>query len=485
MRTATLMLLAAAGLGIRLYGIGDPLVAFHPLRHYRSAILARACYVDAAPSLPDWARRVSRDMREMQPAAEPPVMEWLACAASRVEGREDVTAGRVLAAMAWVAAAWPVVLLTRRFTASGPAFVAAAIHLFLPYGILATRTFQPDALMTCASLYAVVAAASYFERRGLRRFTIAAALAAAAGLIKPMSVFVTVPLTIGLAFASRPLGAGFTSGASLVAAGLALPVLYYSYGALFGTLAHDQMNMRFVPSLLPTSFFWMGWLTQIRRVFGAGIFAVAVVTTAIARDRRARMVMAAGWAGYAAFAVAFTYHVPTHDYYHLPFVSVAAIGTALTVDRAIAALKATKVARATPGVLALAVCIWGAASAWPRLTIPDAREIVTRYERIGALTEHDSKVIFLDFEYGYPLMYHGWMSGDTWPNADDLAAEQIDGQPPVDAAERFSRGYAAFAPRYFVVTDLRSLAAQPDLQRLLDERARLVEGTPHYRVYRF
>ncbi len=32
--------------------------------------------------------------------------------------------------------------------------------------------------------------------------------------------------------------------------------------------------------------------------------------------------LAALWIGYAAFAFAFTYHMPTHDYYHWPYIAV-------------------------------------------------------------------------------------------------------------------------------------------------------------------
>ena len=93
------------------------------------------------------------------------------------------------------------------------------------------------------------------------------------------------------------------------------------------------------------------------------------------------------------------------------------------------------------------------------------------YEEIGELTAHDTRALFLDTEYGYALMYHGQISGDSWPNRDDLAAEAIDGRPAVDAETRYVRDYADWGPRYFVVTDLGSLEASPDLQEMLERRA--------------
>ena len=113
------------------------------------------------------------------------------------------------------------------------------------------------------------------------------------------------------------------------------------------------------------------------------------------------------------------------------------------------------------------------------------RRLTQMYEEIGELAEHDTRALFLDTEYGYALMYHGQISGDSWPNRDDLAAEAIDGRPAVDAETRFARDYADWAPNYFVVTDLASLDASPDLQAMLDRRATPVRITNHYRVYRF
>ena len=82
-------------------------------------------------------------------------------------------------------------------------------------------------------------------------------------------------------------------------------------------------------------------------------------------------------------------------------------------------------------------------------------------------------------------MYHGQLSGDSWPNTDDLAAERLGGEPPITAQERFERDYASGKPTYFVVTDLASLKAEADLRALLDERVTVVEKTPTYHVYQF
>ena len=248
------------------------------------------------------------------------------------------------------------------------------------------------------------------------------------------------------------------------------------------------MRRRFVPELLWSSFFWSGMAIQVSRVVSLPLLAGAAIGGLIAPRSPGRWLLCSLLAGYAGFAAAFTYHMPTHDYYHLPYIAVVSLGVAALAAR-VELEAAARVSRWTLAGVSLALCtaigIAGALRALPRMGTANAAALVRSYEEIGELTEHDTKVVFLDAEYGYPLMYHGQLSGDAWPNGDDLAAEEVTGEAALTAEARFLRDYADFAPRFFVVTDLAALAASPDLQDMLARRARVVRQTDRYHVYRF
>lgn len=486
--TILLALLMIAALAIRTRELDQPIVRFHPTRHYRSAVLARACYYDHASGIAVSAKAVADANRVMQPAGEPQVMEWLACGAYLAGGREDVMIPRVIAVITWIVGAIPVWVIASRIGSPLGAVIAVALYLFLPYGIVASRNFQPDGLMTLASLWAIVALLRYHDDPRGSRLVTAALLVGVAGLIKPMSVFLTVPAILAAAGTPNESTASTQSTVgrvcALIALGLLSPVLYYGFEALTGTLVRDQMRMRFEPHLVTTVFFWRGLATMAARVETLPLLAVWAIAVFAAADRLGRRLLAALLAGYAAFAIAFTYHMPTHDYYHLPYLAVAAIGMAVLVARVEGFFSARARARLAYALCA-AVMVGGSLAAWPRLHLDDPGRFTQMYQEIGALTEHDTRALFLDTEYGYALMYHGELSGDSWPNRDDLAAEAIDGRPAVDAETRFARDYAEWAPNYFIVTDLSSLAASPDLQTMLDRRATPVRVTNQYRVYRF
>jgi hypothetical protein len=485
-RAIILCLLLVAGLAIRSRDITQPIVRFHPTRHYRSAVLARACYYDHASGIPDWARRVANAARAMQQAGEPELMEAAACAAYLAIGHENVTIPRVLAVVIWVSGAIPLLMLAARLASPLAAWLAVALYLFLPYGIVASRNFQPDQLMTVTSIWALVALVRHYDRPTRSRFVVAGLAVSVAGFVKPMSVFVTLPvlITLELLRDDQSWARRFIAAARLMLLGMLLPLIFYGYTALFGTLIQDQGHMRFVPHLIPTIFFWGGLSRMIARVETWPLLILAVVGMAVARDRVARWVLSSLFAGYFAFAIGFTYHVPTHDYYHLPYIPVTALGVAVLLARV-----ETLVPKRAPVMVAAALCVIaiaiGSMRAWPRLHFDGAAAMAKNFEEIGALAEHDTHVLFLDPEYGYSMMYHAQISGDSWPNVDDLAAEMIDERENIGAEERFERYYAGSSPTYFVITDLGSLAAEKDLQELLAKRTTPVRITSDYRVYKF
>src|SRR5262245_18900398 len=119
-------LLMLLGLLVRLHEIDQPIVRFHPTRHYRSAVLARACYYDHASGIPRWARDVADAGRSMQQAGEPPLMEWAACGAYLALGHENIMIPRLLAVVIWVAGAIPLWWLASRLASPTAALLAVA-----------------------------------------------------------------------------------------------------------------------------------------------------------------------------------------------------------------------------------------------------------------------------------------------------------------------------------------------------------------------
>ena len=121
------------------------------------------------------------------------------------------------------------------------------------------------------------------------RFAVAGLAVGAAGLIKPMSVFITVPV-LGMLALIEPLPwkQRIQAGAELLLVSMLAPLLFYGYSATMGSLVQDQMKMRFEPQLISTPFFWNGLGRMISRAETVPLFVLALLGVAIARDRVAR-----------------------------------------------------------------------------------------------------------------------------------------------------------------------------------------------------
>jgi hypothetical protein len=122
----------------------------------------------------------------------------------------------------------------------------------------------------------------------------------------------------------------------------------------------------------------------------------------------------------------------------------------------------------------------------------DFQPRVRMFERIGDAVGHSRNVLVLDHDYGIPLEYYGLVSALGWPSRADMRVERLSGLRDISPRQRFEGKDARYfpavptfnpRPRFFVVTDLRELAAQPALKRFLLGRFPLVARGRGYLIF--
>ncbi len=475
---ATVLLAFVLGLGIRFYDLTDLPLDFAPTRQLFSALKARSMYYSMLPesaNVPAWQREMAA--LQTTPVIEPPVIEMITALTYRVVG-EYIWIARIYSSLFWVLAGIFLFLLAREMTSIEGAVVSLLFYLFLPFGVLASRSFQPDPLMTALI---VAAAWGLYRWRSLHTWK----WAVTAGLLIGAAIFVKNVAVFPLGLAALAVVVDYRRGrgwrASLadrqtwaVALLSILPVTVYTlYGVQSGFLA-TQFAFRFFPELWSTGGFYLRWLGQIDGIVGFGTCAIAVVGVFMA-ERRAMTFLASLWLGYLALGMVFSYHITSHDYYNLMLIPIVALSLAPVVDvfvKRAQDLQSGWIPRAVLSVLVLlvvAVQLWNVRV---ELFRDDWRPDAAFWTMLGEKLGHNhGKVLGIVQDYGYRLEYWGWQDVESWYYSGDLELRALDNRT-IDTGQRFQDRLKG--KQFFLVTQMKNFDSEPEIKAYLYQ---------HYPIY--
>lgn len=473
----SLWVILLLGLAIRLVDLTDLPLDFHPNKQLRSAMMARGMYYADLPSASDWQREMAVTQWHGMERLEPPILETVTAWTYRLAGGEHLWIGRLYSSLLWVVGGLFLFLTARTLSNNDGALVGVAYYLFLPYAVIASRSFQADPFMVAAALAGVWALVRWSGQPDPSwRSTVAAGLIAAlAPFVKVLIVFSMIGALVGLLLATR--GAKKTlrdPKAWAVMALMLLPsVAYY----LVGTLVAGQLagnTTRFFPSMLVSLRFYLDWSELATWVAGPIAISAFLLGLVVSSARGRGLLIGLGL-GYVACGLVFPYHFSTHDYYHLALIPILALGispVASSLVRGVTENAGGRVARILAlGVFAIAIA-FGLREARGRMAARDFRAEAGYWEYLGELVGHSSNLVALSHDYGYRLEYYGWTLTRPWPAQIDFRLDALFGGQP-ETSEAWIQGQLS-GHSYFVTTLLGELEAQPGVAAYLHS---------HYPVY--
>ena len=476
-RRLALAAVLLVGLAVRLPGLSEPPLDFHPTRQYRSALIARDMYLQRDSDAPQWQRDVSSAARRTEGLIEPPVMEVLATGGYLVLDRETLVVPRVIGIVVWLVGVWFVYLLGLELASAGIALGAAAVYALIPYGVKVSRSFQPEALLATTMALALLMIVRH-ERMPTRRSLVLAAVAAAlAGFVKPVSL----PFTVGL-FAAFVLTRGRRAVARQVppfAAVAALPFVAWQLYGLYGAgFLEGQSEGRFLPQLYDDADFWQGWYRTLDTFVSLPLLAIVFVGAVAMSVGVTRRFLVATLLAYVGYALVFPFHVSTHDYYQVPLMPALAVGAAVFGGAVVTRLSVAGMRiPALAGVVFVLVALVSGAYA---LRPVDRDAFVRRNREVGRRLNHTTDAVMLADAYGNPLRYDGRIAGPSWPGRDDEEYAHLRGRDTASVTALLNQ--SARSARWFVVTDFTELRRQPELADSL-ERYPVAFAGLGYRVY--
>ena len=482
-------------LTIRAYDISDLPLDFHPSRQLFSAIKARGMFYETLQDVSAAQQDFAVQQWKTKVTIEPEIIEHIAVFFYRLTGKEQLWIPRMVSALFWLVGGIFVYLLARDLVSTDGALLSLAFYLFAPYGIFASRSFQPDPLMVMlivAFWWLVYRWANTSLPQGAPPFGPQARRGeTASGDDKGLGVragwkwAILAGLIGGLAIFVKFVAAFFVIGGALGALlgryklrdlirnpqvwtlgvlGILPGGAWIIYGKLVLGIFGGDMSGRFIPSLLASPLFYIQWQVKAAAVAGGlgimfGLIGLFLVSG------RARAFLLGIWGAYFVFGLYFNYHISTHDYYSISLLPIVALSLVPLGDRFFARLAETG-SGVVRGALVIVLMYGILSSVWDvrnQMKAVDYRPQAEILAEIGQTLQGGS-VEALTQDYGTWLAYWGWQSASIWPSYGDLYQASARGNTR-DIDKLFDEVAASKA--YFLVTDMDDFRKQPELQARL------------------
>ncbi len=472
-------------LAIRLYDITDLPFDFHPTRQLYTAVVARGLYYQSQPDDPAGKRVLALDALRRE-EREPPSIDGLAALSYELIGKEVLWLPRAMSALFWVLGGIAVFLLSRQLTSDNGGVAATAVYLFLPYGVIASRSFQPDPLMTALIVFGWWGIYNWMKRAGWRWVFVAGIAAGLAIYFKSLAAFSILGAYLGmlmvLGFRKLLRSKQFWMMALLTV----LPTLGYMIDGFFISKGLSSLfGLRFFPSLWVQPYFYLQWLGKVQAVVTLGFLILGLIGIFYFKQREDRRFVIGLWLGYIIFGFVFAYYFGTHDYYHLSLVPIVAISIGPVADalwQKLNEIQNNRFARIAVGLLltfGLAVNLWNIRTIFHKV---DYRLQQADWEQIQDVVGSNSSIIALTQDYGYRLEIFSWINpAGYWPYRGDINLRELAGIPQPDFATRFADQIRGMD--FFVVTDLEEFAAQPELKEFLTANYPVFAEGPTYIIF--
>ena len=481
----TLILIFGIALTIRAYDITDLPLDFHPSRQLFSAIKARGMFYETLPDIPNEKREFAIQEWKTKVTIEPEIVEYIAVFFYRLTGKEQLWIPRMVSVLFWLVGGIFIYLLARDLVSTDGAILSLVFYLFAPYGIYASRSFQPDLLMVMlivAFWWLIYRWADLTPSPSPIRRGESWKLAILAGLIGGLAVFVkfvaaffVIGGALGALFGRYKLRELIRNPQvwAIGVLGVIPGAAWILYGKFVLGLFGGDMSGRFIPSLLGSLAFYAQWQVKAAAVAG-GIGIMLGLLGVLLVSGRAKFFLLGLWGSYIVFGLYFNYHISTHDYYSLPLLPIVALSLAVVGDRFFAYL-----AGASQGWVRSAlslVLLYGILSTvWTvrnQMKSVDYRPQEAMWLEIGETLQGGS-VEALTQDYGTWLAYWGWQNATIWPSYGDLYQASVRGSQR-DIDRLFDE--VAASKTHFLVTDMDDFRKQPELRARLAYYSVVAQG---------
>ncbi len=465
-----IILLALGGL-LRLLDLTDPPLDFQPSRQLRNSLVARDIYYSLLPSATTEQRELASSFARSVGQYEPPVIESIVAVTYLITGGENFLSARIWSTLFWLLAGTALFDLARRAVSPWAALIGLAYYLVLPFSVQASRSFQPDPLMTAAFMIGIYFLYRWSEEQTWKWAILAGIFCGFAAFVKIVIAFFVGGAAVALVLFTHKKDFWKSKQVWAMAALMIVPAL------IFYILLNQGRSTEYffawtvtLIKLVTSTDFYSKWLAFIGSLFGLTTIFLSIAGALIATPRL-RWLLVSLWIGYIFYGLILPFQMYTHSYYHIQLIPIVALGLAAALNPLIESVAAqSRVGRV--GFIALIVAVIGYQSWVARsvLVAEDFHHEPVFWKQVGDAIPVNTDVIALTQDYGYRLMFFGWRKVSLWPLSTDLSEARNGNQDASDFAD-LTEG-----KEYFLVTAFGQLDKQPDLKEILAQYPIAAQG---------
>lgn len=313
-------------LAVSLYRIDLPLLEFFPVRQVQTAEITRNLY-RADHNLLYPSRYEGRELKPF--VFEFPFYNAVVAVGYAMAGGAYDAIGRVVSIASWLGAGVCLFLMTRRYYGDVVALATLFFFHMSRLGIMTSRSFQPDAMMVCLSIAALLLWDRWSQHPEPRRLVWAAAVSTLALLVKIPIAHTALPVLFLIwLMPVRPWRQLLIAAAVM----LAVVAAWYLHARAATVSAMPSMAIGFTVSdkfsvelLTDPAFYNSVYVIWRATVFGTLSFVLVAYGALMWLPSRRHAMFHVWLAAVVAFLLFFNYHALTHEYYHLPLVAVGSV----------------------------------------------------------------------------------------------------------------------------------------------------------------
>jgi 4-amino-4-deoxy-L-arabinose transferase-like glycosyltransferase len=413
---------------------------------------------------------------------EPPVMERLSAWGYRLVGADDLRVPRFLSIFFWTLGGVGLFLVSQALIGAKGAVVGLAFYMVLPYMLYASRSFQPEPLMTAAIIWSWWAMVRWAKKRTWAAAITAGLISGLAIYIKLPAVFFVLPAFVGLMLTAGKLKKVLGDAQVIVIAVLSiLPALIYHIDGFFiSGFLQAQTSFRFFPELLTDPFHYLSWKDMIDSTLGIELFLIGLVGVWLIKEKSYRVMFVSLFVGYFLYGTVFDYHIVTHSYYQIPLTPIVAVGLAAWGGAFVERVKGRRLVALI--FLGGVLFFWMAYNFWDaRMTLKhaDYREEAVYYAELGSELK-DYSVVAIMPNYGYRLGYWGWKQTTNWKSVGDFVMREMAGLE-IDREEMLLD--AIEGQDLFLITDFVEFESQPEVKANLSDTFPIYDEGDGYLIF--